>query len=454
MFNTSIQFKILSLFIFLIGFSSCNDDEVTLYNDDDDAINNTFVLDFTKTFGGSNIDNAVAILESNDGAYIILGTTESLDGDVMGKTADDADYWILKLSRTGDIIWQHTYGGTANDEASGITKTNDGGYVIAGKSRSNDGDVSGNEGFFDYWIVKIDGEGTLVWEQNFGFVGSDQAFDVTSTQDGGFIATGVLDVSASGGQGNAGRPNAAHAGGDYWAIKLNAAGDFVWSRYFGGSFTDTAHKAIETSTGDIVIIGFSDSTDVDITNNKGAYDFWIVKINASGDIIWENNYGGSEIDVAYDIIETTDNNYLIVGDTRSSDQDVSEAKGNADSWVIKISPTGDLIWQKSLGGTEFDTARSISQMQNGNYVIAGTTRSNDGDIAEGNGLNDAWIIIIDQEGDLLYNEAFGGTNLDFGNSAVHTSDNKILLVGNTESTDGDIEINKGIKDIFLVKLTQ
>jgi len=448
-------FKSLLLSFFVFSVISCSEDESTPIDETDDGqqLETEFNLDFVKTLGGNNVDDAVSVVEASDGSYMILATTESTSGDVTGKTTTDKDLWLVNVSKEGAIISDRTYGGSKDDIAKSMRKTPDGGYIISAQSRSDDGDVSNNEGFFDFWIVKINSSGTIQWETSFGFLGSDQVFDVIPTKDGGYFATGVLDVSASNGQGNAGK-SANHSGGDYWGIKMNASGALQWSRYYGGSFTDTAHRVIETSTGDFIIIGFSDSTDFDISNNIGAYDFWVIKVSATGDLIWEKTFGGSEIDIAYGITETNDNGYLIVGDTRSSDQDVSEANGNADTWVAKISAEGLLIWQKSIGGSEFDSARSIFAMADGNFAIGGNTRSANGDVEANKGQNDAWVIIIDENGTLQQQLTFGGSSLDFGNDIIQTTDNSLLLVGNTESNDLDIETNKGIKDLLIIKLKQ
>jgi hypothetical protein len=441
-----------SLLILLISFGlfGCNDDEVSVIENQNQE-NPVLETDFTITFGGSGIDDAISIVEANDGGYVILGTTNSIDGDITDKTSTDLDFWLIKLDTSGQMQWNKTYGGSDDERARSLFKTQDGGYVLAGQSRSSDGDVSGNQGFFDFWIVKVGSQGTIEWEKNYGFAGNDQAYDIFQTSDGGFFVSGILDVTASGGQGNSGRGLNRHAGGDYWTLKLDASGELIWSRYFGGSFTDTSHDAIETENGDFIIIGFSDSEDVDITNNKGAYDFWIVRASSEGDLVWQKNFGGSEIDIPYSITKTQDGNYMIAGDTRSSDQDVTETIGNADIWTLKFNDAGEILQQKSIGGTQFESARSIITLQNGNYAITSTTRSNDEDVSGNNGQNDIWTVILDQNLELLSEKNIGGSALDFGEDVMQTSDNKIVVVGNTESNDGDITNNKGQKDIIISK---
>ena len=448
-----------SVLLLLLGMMhACKSDDGTEpqgNTDDDDppGINFEGVVDYVKTFGGSGEDEAVAIVQSNDGGYVIAGSTTSTDGDITDKTTTDADYWILKVSAQGEKIWSKTFGGTEADKATGIRKTSDGGYIVSGHSRSSDGHVGGNEGFHDYWIMKLSAGGDLVWETNFGFSGSDQALNVIQTSDGGYFATGFLDVTASGGQGNDGRSGAVHGVGEYWGIRMNASGDKIWRRYFGGSNNDRSYDVAQTDDGGFLMIGSSESNDFDIIDDKGSYDFWVVKVSPNGDKQWTKSYGGSEIDVAYAVSKTTDGHYMLVGDTRSVDKDVTNPLGNADLWVVKINKNnGTIIWQKTYGGSQFESARSVHRQSDGTYLIAGSTRSSNGDVSMNIGQNDAWILVIDDNGQLQYQKSIGGTGLDFADGAFQTNDNKLIVVGNTESNDVDITVNRGIKDLLLIKI--
>lgn len=460
-------------FVFFIAFAvtglfwSCDKDDTTPDDTDDTVITpdpdpdptpGAFAgeIEWVKTFGGSDEDDATSVIQTLDGGYLVLGTTKSTDGDVVGKSSIDRDFWLLKLDTAGEIQWQQTYGGSEDDVASKITGTTDGGYIISGYSRSSDGDVSGNEGFQDYWVLKVTASGTVEWNKNFGFSGSDQAFDAFQTSDGGYFITGFLDVTASGNQGNdLGKNNDLHRGlhgvGEFWGIKLDANGTKEWRRYFGGSNNDRSYAALETADGGFLMTGSSESDDFDITDSKGSYDFWAVRVNAAGDLLWTKSFGGVEIDIAYALTKTADGNYLMAGDTRSSDQDVTTSFGNADVWLVKFSDSGNLLWQKSIGGSSFDSARSVQLLENGSFLIAGNTRSADGDLSENKGANDAWMGIVDQNGALQHSITVGGSMLDFGNAAIKTTDNKVIMVGNTESNDFDVTENKGIKDFIITK---
>ena len=411
-------------------------------------------VNLIKTYGGSGIDEAISVVEANDGNYMILGNTRSADGDITDKTGNDNDFWLLKVSKTGEIIWSKTYGGSEDESAGRITKTNDGGFLLSGFTTSNDGDVSGNEGFQDYWIVKIDAAGSILWEENFGFAGSDQAFKAFQTSDGGYFVTGFFDVSASGGAGNDVQRGmgSLHGVGEFWGIKLDANGVKQWRRYFGGTNNDRSYDAWETEDGGFLMTGTSESIDFDKIDPKGSYDYWAVRLTATGDLIWTKSFGGSEIDNSYASIITQDGNYIMVGDSRSADQDVTSPRGNADAWMVKFDDEGNKLWQKSFGGSQFDTAHSIIQRNNGDYILSGHSRSADGDLLKNNGSNDVWIFGVDDNATLKFQISIGGSELDFASDAIETSDNKIVAVGNSESNDFDIPLNQGSKDFLLIKL--
>lgn len=435
-------FKYLFLFSILYSCSS----------DNDLSTPKKHTVDIVKTFGGTRNESAQSVVATNDGGYLVLGFTQSIDGDVSTtKTSIQYDYWLLKFDKSDQLQWQKTLGGTQDEKAYKIIRTNDAGFAIVGYSKSNNGDLSSNEGFEDVWILKLDATGTIVWKTNTGFSGSDQGYTIVQTSDGGYFVGAILDVTASGGQGNARARNASrHAGGDYWALKLNTSGTIEWRRYFGGANTDTCYDAVETNDG-YILIGSSDSNDVDIKGNKGTYDFWVVKIDKTGKLLWEKSYGGSEIDEARAITKTNDGNFIVIGDTRSTDKDVSKNNGGADLWLIKIDTTGKLLWEKTIGGSSFDVGRSIQKTTDGGYLISGSSRSNDNNIIN-KGQNDAWILKIDNKGNQQWQQTVGGNNIDFCYDATELSNGTIIAVGESSSNSGDISTNKGFSDALVIKL--
>ncbi len=407
-------------------------------------------IDFIKTFGGSKNESGRSVIQTNDNGYIISGFTQSIDGDISTtKTEVQYDFWLLKFDKNDTLLWQKTYGGSKDDKAYQIIKTKDNGFAIIGYNKSNDGNLTSNQGFEDVWILKLDSNGNILWKTTTGFPGTDQGFSLIQTKNGGYFIGSILDVTASGGEGNS-RASTRHAGGDYWGIKLNSTGNIEWRKYFGGTNTDTCYGVTETSDS-YIMIGSSDSNDVDIKNNKGSYDFWIVKINKTGTLVWEKSFGGDEIDEARAITPTNDGNFIIIGDTRSSNKDVTKNNGGADLWAIKIDPNGNLLWQKNYGGSSFDVGRSIHKTNDGGFIISGSSRSSDNNIIN-KGQNDAWILKIDKNGNQQWQKSIGGTEIDFCYDAIELSNGNIIAVGESNSNNQDVKINKGFSDLLIIKL--
>ena len=455
--------KFLSIIVFaLLALGCSNDDATTNGSVDtpdptDDNPTQGFLgeIDYVKTFGGSGEDDALSVTKTLDGGIAVFGFTQSIDGDVTGKSSTDSDYWLLKLDANGNKQWDQVYGGSDDDRGQKIIATSDGGFAVIGFSRSNDGEVSDNNGFYDYWVLKLDASGNIQWSKTFGFPGSDRSFSLTELHDGGFFLTGFLDVTASGGEGNdLQRKGAAvlHGVGEFWGIRLDENGNQIWRRYFGGTNNDRSYDVIQTSTQDILMVGSSESDDFDITNPKGSYDIWVVKTDLDGNLLWQKNFGGSSIEIGYSVTETQDGNFVLAGDTRSSDGDISNPMGNSDFWMIKFDPLGNLIWEKTLGGSDFDSARSIEEFQNGDLLISGSSKSQDHMLTQNYGNNDAWAVITDGSGIVKWQSTFGGSDLDFINQAIQLEDLGVVLIGNTESADYDVKENKGSKDILLIKL--
>ena len=437
------------LFLLIIIFYGCTESNLAFHPRSNPSEG---TLELVQTFGGSKNDVAKSVISTVDDGFAVLGYTQSLDGDITDKATENYDFWMLKFDSEAQLEWNKTYGGSGDDRGSSLIETSDGGYALLGYSDSSDGDVSFNNGNRDFWLVKINASGVLSWQKSFGYEGMDEGVSIIETSDNHLMLSGVLDVTASGGEGNQGRFSTKHAGGDYWSIKITQTGDVVWSRFYGGSFTDSPTGISETLIGGFISVGGSDSNDVDISNNKGSYDFWVVKSDRNGDIVWEKSFGGSEIDEARGIVSSGDGNHVIVGDTRSIEQDVSLNNGAADLWLIKISGDGDILWNSSIGGSNFDVGRSIDLTFDGGFIIAGSSRSSNGDVLQNQGQNDAWIVKINTFGELLWETTVGGSEIDFAYDSVQLNNGTIIAVGETNSSDGDILENKGFTDVLIIKI--
>ena len=180
-------------------------------------------------------------------------------------------------------------------------------------------------------------------------------------------------------------------------------------------------------------------------------DIWLLKTDAQGNMVWQKSFGGSGIDQARKLIKTEDNNYIIVGNSFSNDVDITSNKGGSDYWIIKIDDEGDILWKKNYGGSDFDYATSIKKSKDG-YVLCGYSKSSDTHLSVNYGNNDFWVIKISEEGDLLWQKNFGGSGLDLAYDLVETQNGHIYVIGDTESNDYDIEQNKGAKDLLVVKI--
>jgi hypothetical protein len=406
---------------------------------------------FIETIGGSKNDAFNAITKTIDSGYIAAGYTQSNDGDIVSKANISFDFLVSKFSSENILEWQKHFGGSKDDKALDIIQTLEGDFIILGSSESSDLDVSKNAGSKDFWLVKLSNNGVLLWEKSFGFLGEDYGTTLLETKDGGFLITGVLDVSASNGQGNAKSTITNHAGGDYWVLKTNNLGALEWSRYFGGSFTEIPLGIVETDNHNYIIVGSSDSNDFNISNNKGSYDFWMTKIATDGSLLLEKTFGGSEIDEASAIIAANDGNFIIVGNTRSADKDVSKNNGAADIWILKVSAEGNLIWEKTIGGSSFEVAKAIYKTQDNGFLIAGSSRSLDNGF-QNKGQNDALILKIDENGNLLWQKTFGGSEIDFLYDVVELNNKSIIAVGESSSSDQDIPKNKGFTDALIIQI--
>ncbi|HEX9979063.1 MAG TPA: hypothetical protein VGB50_00700 [Flavobacterium sp.] len=420
-------------------------------------------LTWSKSFGGSlneTIGNAVV---TPDGGMLVIGYTDSNDGDVT-KAYASTDIWLSKYDANGNMLWSKTIGGSQDDYGASIIATTDGNYVIAGYSGSVDNDVPGNIGMHDYYVSKINGNGNIIWSKNYGFMSHDHAHKIIQTSDGGYFVAGYADYAGidDNGTGNVGvghemknntsAASTLHGVGEFFGVKISASGELQWYRYFGGTMNDRVNDIIEANDGGILMAGYTESEDFDVTESKGSYDYWVIKLHPDGMLHWKQNYGGSGIDQAFSIAKTNNNSYLIAGRSNSTDGDISNPRGNFDAWVIHINDHGHLLWQKSFGGTDFDVASSVKRLADGTFAIAGNTRGS----YAGNtnkGQNDFWVFTIDNYANtgIRWQKTFGGTGIDIATDVTETPDG-LLITGESESNDQDVPENKGGTDLWMVRL--
>ncbi len=315
-------------------------------------------VQWEKTYGGNDDEAADLIYQTSDGGYVVTGYTASFG-------AGSIDVWVLKLDGNGDIQWQKTYGGDDEDEAVGIQQTTDGGYVVAGETRSF------GAGAWDVWILKLNEDGTVQWQKTYGGKQSDttSADPIQQTPDGGYVVAGR---TASFGKG----------GYDVWVLKLDENGAIQWQKTYGGYDYDEAHSVRQTSDGGYAVAGFTWSF------GAGDWDIWILKLDGNGAIQWQKTFGGTESDWTWSVHQTSDGGCVVGGGTESF------GAGGDDVWVLKLDQDGTLQWQKTYGGQDDDSAVSIRQTSDGGYVVAGGTES------YGAGDRDFWVLKLDEDGNI------------------------------------------------------
>ncbi|MDQ0068006.1 T9SS type A sorting domain-containing protein [Chryseobacterium lathyri] len=401
-------------------------------------------IQWQKSLGGSYGDQAKSVQQTSDGGYIVAGESSSTDGDVTGNHGD-SDFWIVKLDASGTIQWQKSLGGSSYDNANFIQQTSDGGYIIAGESNSTDGDVTGNHGNFDYWIVKLDASGNMQWQKSLGGSNQDIANSVRQTSDGGYIVaggTGSFDGDVTGN----------HGSFDYWIVKLDASGTIQWQKSLGGTSYERANSIQQTSDGGYIIAGAASSTNGDVTINYGNEDFWIVKLDASGVVQWQKSLLGNLADSAQSIQQTSEGEYIVAGLSNSVNSEIPTMFGIANYCVAKLDVNGNTLWQRYFGGSGGDHPYSIQTTSDGGYIVAGGTGSFDGDVTGNHGSFDYWILKLDASGNIQWQKLLGGSDFDEAYSIQQTADGGYIIAGMVFSADGNITGYHGNNDAWIIKL--
>ena len=315
-------------------------------------------------------------------------------------------------------------------------------------------------------LLRLDGFGNIIWDKTFGGNENDYGASIVSLPDGGFAIAGHTWSKGSGWL-------------DMWLLRLDASGNVIWDKTFGGSEWDVAESIVSLSDGGFAIAGSTSS------KGSGEDDMWLLRLDASGNIIWDKTFGGSEWDVAESIVSLSDGGFAIAGSTEKSkgsggldmwllcldgsgnvvwdktfggsDSDIassivslsdggfaiaghtwSKGSGERDMWLLRLDDSGNVIWDKTFGGSDSDKATSIVSLSDGGFAMAGYTYS------KGSGEGDMWLLCLDESGNIIWDKTFGGSELDFANSIVSLSDGGFAIAGFTKSEGA------GEEDVFLV----
>ncbi len=404
------------------------------------------VIEWQRLLGGDAYDYGSCIRPTSDGGYIIAGTSNSKNNGDVGNNKGGSDCWVIKLDAAGDIEWQRTLGGSKNEGAIYIEQTSDGGYILGAQTNSDDGDVIGHHNNSDYWIVKLDETGAIEWQRTLGGTGNEYLSSVVPTTDGGYFVCGVTSSTNGDVIGN-------HGAGDIWVLKLDSLGATQWQKALGGSWIEYAGEAVQTADGGYVIAGHTTSIDGDLLFSYGQEDIWVIKLTAAGEIEWSNTFGGNIQDIANSIRQTADGGYIVAGGTSSQNGHVSTAHGQLDMWVFKLTPAGELEWERSLGGSQSENATGIQLIPDGGFIVSGSSTSNNGQVSGNNGFIDGWVVRLDASGEIVWEKSFGSTGDDQILEILPIADGGFVFIGGTDSNDGDITGNHGGFDLWVTKIS-
>ncbi|MCD4847697.1 MAG: T9SS type A sorting domain-containing protein [Candidatus Aegiribacteria sp.] len=360
-------------------------------------------VQWTRIFGGGIYEFGRCVQQTADGGYIIVGDTDSFG-------AGNFDVWLIKTDSNGDTLWTETIGGNGEDRGFSVEQTTDGGYIITGMTSSY------GAGGFDIWLIRTDSAGSTLWTKTFGGSFWDWAAEVQQTADGGYIITGMTESYGAGGW-------------DVWLIKTDSNGNSEWTRTFGAEDYDNGMSVRQTADGGYIVLADTYSY------GAGSSDFWLIKTNSTGISSWTKTLGGTGTERSHSVRQTTDDGYIIVGDTRSF------GSGDYDVWLVKTDSDGESVWTRTFGGAYEDCGCSVQQISDGGYIVAGYTES------FGAGNFDVWVIRTDDNGDTAWSMTVGEDDLDQGRSVDLTTDGGFIIAGTT------YDYYAGEYNIYLIKLS-
>ena len=358
---------------------------------------------WTRTYGGSGTDDALSVQQTNDGGYIIAGYTLSFGAGLT-------DVYLIKTNSSGDTLWTRIDGGSNWDEGFDVEQTDDGGYIVVGRTGSYG--VGGR----DFYVLKKDSIGNSQWTRTYGGPYFDLAYSVLQTAEGGYILAGDHELHP---------PSFSSYEG--WLVKINSIGDTLWTRLYGGSNFDQARSIDITNDAGYFLVGTTESF------SAGSRDLYTLKTDPIGDTLWTRTYGGIEYDYGVSGQQTSDGGYIVAGFTESF------GAGGRDFYLIRTNSIGDTLWTRTYGGTQNDEAWSLDITNDGGYILAGLTHS------YGAGGSDVYLVRTNDQGDTLWTKTYGGSGNELSYSVKCTNDGGYILAGYTDS------FGAGGRDFYVVK---
>lgn len=409
-------------------------------------------IHWQNNLGGKNNDFAYATTPTSDGGYVIVGSTNnSNDGDVPSSKAlaNSSDIWVVKLNNWGEIVWSKTFGGTKDDVATDVLETKDKSILVVATTLSTDGEAVGNGSRGGIILLNLRADGAIIWRKVFasGYNAGEIAFtradanskpSIKPTADGGYIlGASITPINTS----------------DFWLSKLNATGDIQWTKTFGTSQNDWMNEVIICADGGFLMLGGTEASNNEITGaGKGFIDIYVIKVDALGKLLWQKALGGTNLDIAFSAIETSDNGYMVVGETNSSNGEMTPNLGQKDGFLLKFANNGNLIWKVLTGGDDIDGLYTIRKTTDGKIFAMGSSSSVIGKVKPKGPVGDMWLVNIENSGIITSHTMFGGADADIARGAFPTADGGFIIAGNSDSVDGNLIDNKGSTDFWAVKV--
>ncbi len=421
-----------------------------------------FHIQWQQCLGGSDYDLPGDMVPYKNG-YLIVGGSESDDGDITIHYGTE-DGWVIMTDSVGNLIWEKSYGGSFGDGFSKVLQTDDGNFYLAGGTWSSDGTI-GIDPYpdsEDFWVLKIDTVGNIIWEKLLGGNGTDLILDAVKTSDGGIISVGWTSSDD-------GDVSQYFGGWDTWIVKLDSTGEIEWDKTIGSSNGfEFGWSIIQTSDGGY-LVGIAanplNEGNITCTPHSNNAEGILFKLDESGNEVWQQCYGGWNHDGITRLIELPDG-YLFSGYTSSSDGDLIEAgyhNGGDDIWIGKVDLIGNSIWHKCYGGTGNESLMELLITEANNIIGFGITNSHDCDVignhSGGTTWYDIWAFEIDPDGEIEWQQCFGGIADETLNhrGVVKKSDHKFVIAGSTTwSPSFDVNCdcyNNGYPDYWMVEIS-
>lgn len=393
-----------------------------------------------RSFGGTDDDEAKSVFADSLGNIFVFGYTLSTDGNVS-MPLGCSDFWLLKIDPNGNLLYNKSIGSNGCEEGYSGQPTFDNGFILCGRASSNL--LPGCHGWgIDVYIFKADSMGNMEWEYCYGSLGDEYGVKIKQTLDSGYVFLAKVTY-------NTGAVTGYYGSYDWWVNKIDKNGTSLWSRCLGGTGWDTPTSIVELSDRNILVTGSNGSSDGDVTCTSLDRTCRVVKLDSAGNFLWDRCYGGSTgSEMGYDIIESKNGGFYVAASTSSYDGDVIGHIAAVDIWVFEADSSGTILWSNCYGGFSEEEPASISKTSDGGLLISGRTTSQ---------INhsmpfDFFVIKTDSIGNLQWQTNLGGNDWDEAFGAVETTDNNFVVAGFTKSNDFDVSFNHGRKDVWVVKL--